>query len=80
MYKNINNIFIYLYIYIFRDFNLLYPLKYTKEAAIGQCEELVHQHVFENGLNILQLYVKTQKSGKKMGKERRKQILKSITR
>lgn len=47
--KNINNIF---YIYIFY---LLYPLKYTKEAAIGQSEELFHQHVFENNLNILQL-------------------------
>lgn len=51
MYKNINNIFIYIFIY----FYLLYPLKYTKKAAIGQSEELVHQHVFENSLNILQL-------------------------
>lgn len=46
---------IYLYIYIFIYFYLLYSLKYTKEAAIGQSEELVHQHVFENSLNILQV-------------------------
>lgn len=45
MYKNINNIFIYIYLYTF--FNLLYPLKYTKEAAIGQSEELVHQRVLK---------------------------------
>lgn len=38
---------IYLYIYLYIFLNLLYPLKYTKEAAIGQSEELVHQHVFE---------------------------------
>lgn len=43
-----------LYLYIFIYFNLLYPLKYTKKAAIGQSEELV-QHVLENSLNILQL-------------------------
>lgn len=42
-----------IYIYIF--FYLLYPLKYTNEAAIGQSEELVRQRVFENSLNILQL-------------------------
>lgn len=52
MYKNINITFIYIYIYIFY---LLYPLKYTNEAAIGQSEELVRQRVFENSLNILQL-------------------------
>lgn len=50
MYKNVNIIF-----FIFRYFNLLYPLKYTKEAAIGQSEKLVQQHVLENCLNILQL-------------------------
>lgn len=44
MYKNINNIFIYIDFFFF--LNLLYPLKYTKEAAIGQSEELIHQHVF----------------------------------
>lgn len=44
-----------LYLYIFIYFNLLYPLKYTKKAAIGQSEELVQQHVLENCLNILQL-------------------------
>lgn len=49
--KNINIRFIY----IFRYFNLLYPLKYTRKAAIGQSEELVQQHVLENCLNILQL-------------------------
>lgn len=51
MYKNINITFIYIYIF----FYLLYPLKYTNEAAIGQSEELVRQRVFENSLNILQL-------------------------
>lgn len=52
MYKNINITF-NIYIYFFN--NLLYPLKYTNEAAIGQSEELVRQRVFENSLNILQL-------------------------
>lgn len=65
MYKNINNIFIYIYIYIF--FYLLYPLKYTKEAAIGQSEELVHQHVSEKQFKYPSaVSVKTQKKrGKK---------------
>ena len=47
MYKK--NINIFIYIYIFLD-----PLKYTKEAAIGQ-------NVFLNSLNILQLWMSKKK-------------------
>lgn len=55
-----------MYVCIFRYFILLYPLKYTKEAAIGQSEELIHQHVFEKQFKYPSaVNVKTQKEEKK---------------
>lgn len=60
--KNINNI-----VHI-SFFNLLYPLKYTKEAAIGQSEELIHQHVFEIVFKYPSaVNVKTQKKNTRTG-------------
>lgn len=68
MYKNINIIFIY----IFRIFYLLYPLKYTNEAAIGQSEELVRQHVFKypSAVNVKTQNRESGKTKKKKKKDR----------